>query len=211
MATSTDPRRLHALPTIRLTASTNSYRGSSPITSAPQSEATISSQNVACATLTSYKAMIPSRDHNGTRCTGPYENWSLAGFERSSPDTFVVQTTTCARACRPTNSFWRNINGNACICHHLCVRSRHSGNVIRSANERPLVACRSTRPARHRRAGRPDTSIKFAISKNGSCVAKNRNGIRHLGVWPNCQRFVANSQSGDGFETLAVFSSLTGK
>jgi len=125
------------------------------------------------------------------------------------PAKFVVQTTTCAQACRPTKYFWRTINENACICHHLCVRSRHSGNVIRSANERPLDACRSTRPARHRRAGRPDTSIKFAISKNGSCVVKNRNGIRHLGVRPNCQRFVANSQSGDGFETFVVFSSLT--
>lgn len=108
---------------------------------------------------------------------------------------------------RPT--FWRNIHENARVYYHHCVRSCHSGNVIRSANERPLDACRCTRPARHRRAGRPDTSIKFRISKNGSCVVKNCIGIRHLGVWPDCQRFVANSQSGDGFETFAVFSSLT--
>lgn len=133
----------------------------------------------------------------------------LKGCERSSPDTFVVPTTTCALACQPTNAFGETINENACIRHHLCVHSRHSGHVIRSSDERPHDACRSTRPARHRRAGRPDTSIKFTISKNGSCVVKNRIDIRHLGVRPNCQRFVANSQSGDGFETFAVFSSLT--
>ncbi len=106
--------------------------------------------------------------------------------------------------------FGETSNENARVCHH-CVRSCHSGNVIRSANERPHDACRSTLPARHRRAGRPVASIKFAIPKNGSCVVTNRNSVRHLGVRPNCQRFVANSQSGDGCETFAVFPSLTGR
>src|SRR5579863_1800811 len=55
-STASTPRRIcatcsHALPTRRLTASTNSYRGSSPNTSAPPSEVTISSQDVAGATL----------------------------------------------------------------------------------------------------------------------------------------------------------------